>query len=317
MRLVRVRVPEGHGDRVTRVAFESGIPNVARHQEQVFHASGGIEKTEVLDVHTSTPKAKAFLDALMRAPFFDPNIYRVDVREPRSIVAHESPRKITWPLVEPGPDILEELWQYSHVTLGFIGRCLIASMLLAYGMITGKLLFVIAGLLFYPLLTVVVAIGFGLWNRAWALAGQGLYALIVGLAAGTLGGIIVGSVLAPPLQFQESTPLWTGVLISLAVGVAAALATGDDAGERSLIGLAATAQIALVPVWLGVALMFGFQQAGGEDVATRLLKFAGNVACLIGGSWATYALLGFKGSSLQRFLERTEEPPAMGAKSRA
>lgn len=75
----------------------------------------------------------------MAAPFFDAEKYSIHVRQPRSIVSREKPPELTRPLVEPTIDIFEELWQFSHVTFGFVGRVLIAAMLLAYGMIQQQL----------------------------------------------------------------------------------------------------------------------------------------------------------------------------------
>jgi hypothetical protein len=128
-----------------------------------------------IDIETATPTAKKFIDALLAAPFFDQNEYAIAVRQPRSIISSEKLSKITHPLAEPNIDILEELWQFSHVTLGFVGRILIGAPLLAYGMIQFKLLFMIAGLLFIPLLPPMLAVGFGTWTRQFTLATQGMF----------------------------------------------------------------------------------------------------------------------------------------------
>jgi hypothetical protein len=45
---------------------------------------------------------------------------------------------------EPSVDLMEELWQFSHITYGLIGRVLISAGLLAYGLIEQKLLLMIA-----------------------------------------------------------------------------------------------------------------------------------------------------------------------------
>jgi len=45
--------------------------------------------------------------------------------------------------------------------------------------------------------------------------------------------------------------------MSLALGVAAGLATSDDVGRRELFGLAAATQVAILPVWFGIALGTG------------------------------------------------------------
>jgi hypothetical protein len=78
-----------------------------------------------------------------------------------------------------------------------IGRVLIALMLLAYGMIQNRLLFMIAGLLFIPMLPLMMAIGFGLAAREWRLAAQGAVAFIVGSALLIIGGSIVAMMMNP------------------------------------------------------------------------------------------------------------------------
>lgn len=176
MRLVKVNAPEGSGEKVAQVAFDVGISQVTTDRLEVRHADGERETKDVIDVQdvqdvqTATLTAKAFLDALMAAPFFDAEKYSINVRQPRSLVSREKPPRLTWPVVEPTVDIFEELWQFSLVTYGFVGRVFIAAMLLAYGMIQQQLLIMLGGLLFLPLLPLLLAIGFGLWTRQWRLA---------------------------------------------------------------------------------------------------------------------------------------------------
>ena len=84
-----------------------------------------------------------------------------------------------------------------------------------------------------------------------------------------------------------------GWLISLAVGVAAGLANTDDVGRREMIGLAATAQIAIIPVWFGICFVFGFPSTVNQDeITNRALGFGLNVLTIIFASLATYVLLG-------------------------
>ena len=310
MRLVRVKAPEGKGDEVSRVAFAVGISQVTVHQQQVHRADQRRETKDVIDIETATPTAKAFIDALMTAPFFDPKEYSLAVRQPRSIVSQEKPARITWPIVEPTVDIFEELWQFSHVTFGFVGRILIASLLLAYGMIEYNLLFMIAGLLFMPLLPLLLAVGFGLWTRGWRLAWQGAFAFVVSTALMLAGGSIVALMTGPPLRYQEFNPLLTSFLISLAVGIAAGLATADDVGRREMIGLAATAQIAIVPVWFGISFVIGFPQSGSAPPSQRAIAFLVNVATITIASLATYAVLGMRAATVSRFAAGTAREPA-------
>jgi hypothetical protein len=146
---------------------------------------------------------------------------------------------------------------------------------------------------------------FGMLTRQWRLVGQGALAFTVATALIVLGGVIVALMSDPPLKFREFSPLPTAALISLAVGVAAALATADDVGRRELIGLAATAQIALIPAYIGVSLVFGFPPLESASPAQRVLTFFVAIGVIIVSSLVTYALLGMRGRPLERFSEGT------------
>jgi hypothetical protein len=307
MRLVKVSAPEGSSEQVAQVAFAVGISQVTTQQQEVRRANGERETKDVIDVQTATPKAKAYLDALMSAPFFDSEKYSINVRQPRSIVGREKPPELTRPLVEPTIDIFEELWQFSLVTYGFVGRVLIAAMLLAYGMIQQQLLIMLGGLLFLPLLPLLLAIGFGLWTRQWRLAAQGGFAFLVGIVLLISGGAIVALVAHPPLQYNQHNTLLVSFLISLGVGIAAGLATADDVGRREMIGLAATAQMAILPVWFGIGFVFGFPVLDTTSPAQRALTFGVNVVTIIVAALCTYALLGMRGQALQGFTQGTTQ----------
>ena len=72
-------------------------------------------------------------------------------------------------------------------------------------------------------------------------------------------------------------------------------------GIRELIGLAATAQVALIPVWAGISLVFGFVP---QEVAQRLLTFALNLVAITGAAAGVYALLGLRAGVVRRFTSR-------------
>jgi len=105
----------------------------------------------------------------------------------------------------------------------------------------------------------------------------------------------------PPLRYLESNSLLTGALISLVVGVAAGLATADDVGRREMIGLAATAQVAIIPAWFGICFVFGFPAFDSSSPRQRLISLALNIATLIIASAATYAALRVRRASLRVF----------------
>ena len=252
-----------------------------------------------MDFEASTPKAKRFVDALLAADFYDPADYTINIRQPRSIISKESLRELTRPLVVPASDIYEELWQFSHVTVGFVGRNFIAACLLAYGLIHQKILLILAGLLFLQLLPLLLAFGFGAWTRKCKLAGSSVLAFIVAVVLLIGGGAAVAAVSSPPLKYDEFNTLLIGWLISLAVGIAAGLANSDDVGRREFLGLAATAQIAIIPVWFGICFVFGFPSTTSRDeITTRALGFGLNILTIIVASLATYVLLGATNSDL-------------------
>ncbi len=299
MRLVKINAPQGKGADVAKIAFSVSIKEVSVQKAESHSSSGEIETKDAVDIQTSTPKAKRFVDALLQSDFYNQEEYSIAMRQPRSIISNDSLRDLTKPLVEPATDIFEELWQFSHITIGFVGRILIAACLLAYGLIHQQTLLIIAGLLFLPLLPLLLAVGFGAWTKQPKLSIQGVAAFLLAIALMTLGGVLIAAVSSPPLKYNEFNPMLVGWLISLAVGIAAGLANVDDVGSRQLIGLAATAQIAIIPVWFGICFVFGFPLTLNQDeITNRALGFGLNVLTIIVASLATYVLLGAASRSL-------------------
>jgi len=188
----------------------------------------------------------------------------------------------------------------ADLAYGFVGRILIGALLLAFGLVEYQLLLIIAGLLFIPLLPLVLSVGFGLLTKHWRLVAQGILSLALAIGLLVLRGLIVGFLTTPPVRYSEFNSLATGLLISCAVGVAAGLATVDDAGRREMIGLAATAQIAIIPAWTGSCIVLGFPALAGP-ASRRLLALLLNVVAIIVTSYITYALLRVKGSALRCF----------------
>lgn len=303
MRLVKVQVPAGKSDAVAQLAFAVGIAQVTVRHEQVYRLNQPKENKDVVDIEAATPMAKAFIDAVLRAPFFDPATYAITVRQPRSILSNEQPAALTTPLVVPTVDLFEELWQFSHVTFGFVGRVVLAAALLAYGMIADKLLIIIAGLLFMPLLPLLLAISFGVSTREWRLAWQGGRAFVVAIVVLVATGALVAGITGPPLRFNESNSLGISFLVSLAVGMAAGLATADDVGRREMIGLAAVAQIAILPTWFGIRLVFGVAADGNMSPTARAVALLINVSTIVIAALGTYAALGLRGSGIAHSTE--------------
>lgn len=127
MRLVKINAPEGQGAVIARMALDMVIPNATVYSVQAYSIEKGQYTEDVIEVKTSTPEAKDFVEKLMTAPFFSPKEYSIAVRYPRSIVSAEKIRRVTLPFVIPPIDIYEELWEFSHITFSFIGRAIAAA----------------------------------------------------------------------------------------------------------------------------------------------------------------------------------------------
>ena len=293
MRLVKIKSPAGMGSKVMQLAFDAGIDSVSFHQVEKHRSGGRVENNDVVDIETSTPKANSFMDKLITAEFFDRDKFSFNVREPRSIGSSVDIRGLTVPLHVPPPDIYEELWQFNRITYGLVGRIFLAACLLAYGLIQHQILLMISGILFLPLLQMVLAIGYGAFTANRRLLLQGLAAIGVGVAVMLASGAIVAAMSQPPMRFNEFNSLPVSMLISAAVGVAAGLGTIDDTGRRELIGLAAASQIGLIPTWLGVCLVFGLPPGTAEsEIYSRILMLVLNVAVLSAASGLVFWLTG-------------------------
>lgn len=301
MRQVTITAPEGKGADIAEIAFAVGISDVSVSSVRNLKSDGSETINDHLEIETATHLAKTFVEELTTRPFFNCEEYSVTTRQPRSIISNQDVRVLTRPLVEPTTDLFQELWQFSQVTYGFVGRIYLGSLLLAFGIIEYQLLFMIAGLLFIPLLPLLLGIGFSFWTREWRLLGQSSFALIVAMGLLMAGGVTVALLTNPPLRYVEATPLPLGLLISLAVGIAAGLATADDVGRREMIGLAATAQVAIIPVWFGVCAVFGFPAANPTPPKQRALSLLANIATIAIASLLTYAVLRMRGDVLRIF----------------
>jgi hypothetical protein len=303
MRLVKVSVPQGKGAHIARVAFEQGIPDVTL--QQVSQQKRGAEPVprDAVDVKVSTPRAKAFVDAVIASPFFDRESDTIEVREPRSLLKSASTRDITLPVPAPVIDIEQELWQFTHVTYSFVLRVFISALLLSYGMIQDNPLIMIGGLLFLPFTPLLLAFGFGALTRQWQLAGHAVVAFTVGVLLIFSGGVVVALAADPPILFDKFPPMIAGLAFSLAIGIASSLATADDVGRRELIGLAAASQLGVIPAWLGVSFVFGFD----ESPAEKLQAFGINLVALIAGALAVYGYMFARGELSHAAARRKEQ----------
>ena len=284
MRLVKVTVPRGKAADIARIAFEQGIPDVSVQPIEQHKPGAAPEPREAVDAKLSTPKAKAFVDAIIAAPFFNREEYAIEVREPRSILKRTGTREITSPVPAPIIDIDEELWQFTHITYSFVLRVFIASLLISYGMVQENLLLLIGGLLFLPFTPLVLASAFGALTGQWQLVRHAIFATIVAVVLIAAGGATVASFADPPVLFDKFPPMMAGLVLSFSIGIASSLATADDVGRRELVGLAAASQVGLIPAWLGLAAVYGFDGTESE----KLSSFVINIVALISGALAVY-----------------------------
>ncbi len=281
MRLVKIKAPKGYADRILRTAFNAGLSEASTHHNTLHRSDGSQEHRDVVDIGGSTPVCARFIKLMTEADYFDRDLISFEVRQPRSLGSEDDVNALTRPLPEPDTDIFEELWQFSHVTYGLVGRLLIAAGLLAYGIIESKVLLIISGLLFIPMLPMVLGAGFGTIGKQWKLVRQGAIAFAASTLVLFIGGAAVAFIASPPMRFSDFGSPLLGMIVSISVGIAAALAEIDDAGRRELIGLAAASQLAIFPVWLAITLAFWLSGAAKlDEIPQKTLSFIANVAAL-------------------------------------
>ena len=291
MRLVKVSAPRGKAADIARLAFEVGISDVTLQEAELQTPGQRPAPRATVDAKVSTSQGKAFVDALISAPFFDREEFAIEIREPRSILKSRPLREITHPVPAPIIDIDEELWQFTHVTYSFVLRVFISSLLLSYGMVNENMLFMIGGLLFLPFTPLILAFGFGMLTRQWSLVGHAFIAFVAAVALIYAGGLVVAAFAKGPMLFDDFPPMIAGLAFSLAIGVASSLATADDVGRRELVGLAAASQLALIPAWIGLSSIYGFDGTEGE----KLSSFGVNVAALVTGALLVYGYMFARG----------------------
>jgi hypothetical protein len=286
MQEVRVTIPEGQGPQVVQVAFQVGIEEVAVYRVEAPRAKA---RQEIVSAEVATPVAQAFVDAVLAAPFYDPQTTRITCRTVLAIVAPTPHAPLTQPMRQPLPVVLDELWQHSHITPSFVARALVAAALLAYGMHQNQPVTIMTALLFTPFLPLVLALSFGLWAGDRALLWQGAMALLCSTAMAVVAGAVVGWEMGGPIRFTDFKPLVVSGAISAGIGWVAGLSSADDVGRHYLIAVAAAAQYAIYPVWVGLSLTLGFPD--GATTLARLGALGLNVSLIGFMALLTYAKL--------------------------
>lgn len=160
MHEIRATIPPASVGEAVRLAHAAGVEQVT--VPDVF-VHGPDERRIVVSVETSTRKARAFVDALLGSPALAGFEYTLTSRELRAIVSKEPVEAVTCPISEPAPDVIQDLWQLSHVTPSYLGRAAGGAMLMATGVIENSSVAIVVAALILPFLSQVLAISFANW----------------------------------------------------------------------------------------------------------------------------------------------------------
>jgi len=215
--------------------------------------------------------------------------YTISSREVRAIVDYEPVASLTLPMSEPATDVIQDLWQLSHVTASYAGRAAAGAILLATGVIEDNPIAIVVAALFLPFLAQVLAISFGLWNRDRKLIYHGLRALLVSTVLALAAGAVVAWIEGGPIRFAGFRSPLSSFAISAIIGLTAGLSNADDTGRRYLIGVAAAVQLAIFSVWLVAALIL--QVPLHELFYSRLLSFGINLTTITAAALAAFGAL--------------------------
>ena len=191
MHEVRATIPVECVAEAARLAHQARIERVTIGD--VFVCGPDVQRRQ-LTVDTSTPKACAFVDAFLTSSALSKSDYTLTTREVRAIVNTQSRAQITDPMREPFPDVMQDLWQLSHVTVSYIARATAGAILLATGVIENDPVAIVVAAMFLPFLAEVLAMSFGIWSRDGLLVLQGIRAILtstgIALAAGAASGVV-------------------------------------------------------------------------------------------------------------------------------
>jgi hypothetical protein len=198
MHEIRATLPSEQVEKATQLAREAGIQRIAISDVCLL---GRDAKWQVVSVETSTPKARAFVEAFLGSAELHGADYSLTSRELRAIVNGEDISDLTRPMSEPFPDVIQDLWQLSHLTTSYITRAAAGAVLLATGILDNNAVAIVVAALFLPFLSEVLAVSFGLWSRDRRLIWRGLRAICVSISLGFAAGALVAAVQRGPIHF--------------------------------------------------------------------------------------------------------------------
>jgi hypothetical protein len=286
MHEIRATLPPEHLEQAARLARDAGITRFA--VSDVF-LHGPDATWKILSIETSTPKARAFVEAFLSVPGLRGADYSLTSRELRAIVSGEDLSELTRPMSEPFPDVIQDLWQLSHISISYLARAAAGAILLATGILDNNAIAIVVAALFIPFLSEVLAISFGLWSRDGRLIARGLRAVCISTALGFAAGALVAWFHVGPIQFTGFKGPLASLAISTVIGITAGLSNADDTGRRYLIGVAAAVQLAIFPVWLGASAVLGLPS--NDVLWSRLGSFLINLGTISLAAVAAYAIL--------------------------
>jgi hypothetical protein len=286
MHEIRATMPPECVDEAARLAQEAGIARVT--VSKVFVRGPNVDRS-LVSVETSTPKARVFVEAILNSRVLSAADCTLTSREVRAILDGEPLAAITLPMSEPFTDIIQDLWQLSHVTASYAGRAAAGAVLLATGIIEDNPIAIVVAALFLPFLSQVLAVTFGAWSRNGRLAVQGMRALLTSTVLAVAAGALVAWVEAGPIRYEGFKSPLASFAISAVIGITSGLSIADDTGRRYLIGVAAAVQFAIFPVWFGAALVVGLP--AHDILYPRIWSFLINLVTISGAALAAYATL--------------------------
>jgi hypothetical protein len=289
MHEIRVTIGSEYVPEAVRLANCAGVSSVG--VSDVF-VHGPDEARKQVSVETSTPQARAFVDAFLASPQLARADYTLTSREVRAILDDVPFGKITRPESEPFLDVVQDLWQLTHITPSYIARATAGAILLATGVIEDSPIAIVVAALFLPFLSQVVAVSIGIWSRDWSLAGRGARAVLLSTMLAVAAGAIVALLEGGQIRFAGFKGPLASFAISAVIGVAAGLAEPDDTGRRYLIGVAAAVQFGIFPVWFGAAMVLGWPDQA--IVYSRLASFGINLATISAAALVAFALLNLR-----------------------
>jgi hypothetical protein len=219
-----------------------------------------------VSVETSRPKARAFVEAFLNSPLLTCADYSLTSREARAIVDSSDLGELTRPMSEPFPDVIQDLWQLTHITASYAGRAAAGAVMLATGITDDNPIAIVVAVMFLPFLAEVLALGFGLWSRDRRLIIRGLRAVTVSTALAFAGGAPVAAIEGRPIRFTAFKNPLSSFAISAVIGITAGF-----------------------PVWFGAASIIAL--AFLDVVQSRLISFLINLATIALAAVTAYAAL--------------------------